>query len=101
VNIVTKAELKFAKIGDYWDDVTVDKVTKLLREYQDLFPMNFSNLKEIIGDLGVMKITLKMDMKPMKQRLYCLNPKYKKKVFIELDKMLMAGIIEPWKNLIG
>lgn len=25
-NIGTKAEPKFAKIGDYWDDVTVDKV---------------------------------------------------------------------------
>ena len=39
------------KIGDYWDDFTVDKVAKLLCEYQDLFPMKFSYLKGVIGDL--------------------------------------------------
>jgi len=44
----------------------VDKVAKLLREYQDLFPTNFSNLKGIIGDLTMMKITLKPDAKPVK-----------------------------------
>jgi len=58
----------------------VDKVAEFLREYQDLFPTKFSDLKGIIGDLGVMKINLKPDMKPMKQRPYRLNPKYKEKV---------------------
>lgn len=41
----------------------VDKVTELLHEYQDLFHTKFSNLKGIIGDLGVMKITLNPDEK--------------------------------------
>lgn len=40
------------KIGDYWDDATVDKVVELLNEYQDLFPTKFLDLKGIIGDLG-------------------------------------------------
>lgn len=53
----------------------MDKVIELLHEYQDLFPTKFLNLKGIIGDLGVMKITLKLDAKPIKQRLYHLNPK--------------------------
>lgn len=43
VNIGTEAEVKFANIGDYWDDVIVDKVVELLLEYQDSFPMKFSN----------------------------------------------------------
>jgi len=51
-------------------------------------------LKGIIGDLGVMKITLKSDAKPVKQRPYRLNPKYKEKVCLEIDKMLAASIIE-------
>ena len=42
----------------------------------------------------MMKITLKPDAKPVKQRPYHLNPKYKEKVHIELDKMLTARIIE-------
>jgi len=57
---------KFAKIGDYWDDATMDKVPELLCEYQDLFPTKFSNLKGIIGDLSVMRINLKPDVKPIK-----------------------------------
>ena len=33
VNISTEAEPKFMKIGDYWDDMTVDKVIELLHEH--------------------------------------------------------------------
>jgi len=41
-----------------------------------------------------MKIMLKLDMKLVKQIPYCLNPKYKQKVHLELDKMITVGIIE-------
>ena len=47
------------KIGDYWDDATMDKVVELLREYQDLFLTKIMDLKGIVGELGMMKITLK------------------------------------------
>jgi len=89
-----EVEPKFTKIGDYWDDVKVDKVAELLCEYQDLFPTKFTDLKGIIGDLGVMKITLNLDTKPVKHKPYHLKPKYKEKVHLELDKMLASGIIE-------
>jgi hypothetical protein len=42
-----------------------------------------------------MKIPLKPDERTFKQIPYRLNPKYKEKVKIELDRMLEAGIIEP------
>eukprot|EP00253_Pinus_taeda_P035663 PITA_35663 len=42
-----------------------------------------------------MKITLKLDVKLVKQRPYHLNPKYKEKVCLELDRMLAVGIIKP------
>lgn len=73
----------------------MDKVVELLRKYQDIFPTKFLDLKGIVGDLGAMKITLKLDAKLIKHTPYCLNPKYKEKVHQELDKMLEAGIIEP------
>ena len=38
---------------------------------------------------------LKPDRKPIKQRPYRLNPKYKEKDFLELDKMLASSITEP------
>ena len=45
--------------------------------------------------MGEMKIPLTLDARPVKQRPYRLNPKYKKKVKIELDRMLEERIIEP------
>ena len=60
---------KYATIGDYWDEEMVSKVTELLHEYQDLFSMKFSEMKGILGDIGVIKIPLKSDVKPVKQAL--------------------------------
>ena len=94
VNIGTTEQPKLAKIGDYWDDDNVSKVVEFLIEYRNLFPTNFSELKGIIGDLGVMRITLKLDACPIKKKPSRLNPKYKQKVRDEIDKMLAAGIIE-------
>jgi len=51
-------------------------------------------LKGVLNNLGMMKITLNPDAKPVKQWPYQLNPKYKVKFYEELDKMLAAGIIE-------
>jgi hypothetical protein len=47
-------------------------------------------MKGIKGPMGEMKIPLKEDARPIKQRPYRMNPKYKKKVKIELDRMLEA-----------
>jgi hypothetical protein len=52
-------------------------------------------MKGIKGPMGEMKIPLRPDARPIKQIPYRLNPKYKKKVRIEFDRMLEAGIIEP------
>ena len=89
---------KYATIGDYWDKEMVCKVTELLHEYQNLFLMKYSEMKGILGDIRVMKINLKLDAKPIKKRPYKLNPKYKEKVRMDLDKMLKVGIIEPVKE---
>jgi len=56
-------------------------------------------MKGIVGDLGVMKIPLKPDAKPCKQRPYRMNPKYKEKVQAKINRMLEAGIIEPVEEL--
>ena len=71
------------------------KVTDLLHEFKDLFPTRFSEMKGILGDLGEMKIMLKPDAKPMWQRPYWLNPRYKDHVKADIDQILDAGIIEP------
>ena len=80
VNIGSEAAPKFTHIIDYWYEDTVGKVTELLDEYHDLFLTKFSELKVIVGDLGMVKINLKWDTKPVKKFPYQLNPKYKEKV---------------------
>ena len=69
--------LKFSNVGDYWGKEMIAKITNLLYEFHDLFPTRFSKMKGILGDLGEMKIPLESDAKPILQRPYRLNPRYK------------------------
>jgi len=48
INIRTEEELKYAMLGDYWDDATVEKVIELLCEYRYLFPTKITELKGIL-----------------------------------------------------
>ena len=85
VNIGSPENPMFANIGDYWDDETMGKITNLMHEFQDLFPTKFSEMKGIVGNLVEMKIALRSDAKPVKQRQYRLNPRYKENVKAKLD----------------
>jgi hypothetical protein len=42
VNIGTTENPKMAIIGDYWDKKTIESITELLHEYNDLFPTTFT-----------------------------------------------------------
>lgn len=66
MNIGIEDRTKLASIGDYWDDQTTQEIFDLLKEYEDLFRYSISELKEIEGKLGEMKITLKLDAKLIK-----------------------------------
>lgn len=87
-NIGSEKEPEFANIGNYWDEDTLDTVVELLHEYQDLFPSKLFDLKRIVRDLGMMKLNVILDAKPVKQFQFWLNPKYKEKVREELNKLL-------------
>jgi len=66
----------------------------LLHEYRDLFPTKFIKMKGISGELGEMRIPLRVDVKLVRHQPYRLNPRYKEKVRVEISKMLEVGIIE-------
>jgi len=55
----------------------------------------FLEMEGIVGELGEMKIPLKLEAKPIKKRPYRINPRYKEKVKVEIDRMLEVGIIKP------
>jgi hypothetical protein len=84
-----------ASIGDYWDEKTVESITELLHEYNDLFPTTFTKIKGIERELVEMNIPLRDEARPIIQRPYRLNPIYKKKFKVEIDRMLEVVIIEP------
>jgi hypothetical protein len=67
VNIGTVEHPKMASIGDYWDEQTVESITELLREYSDLFPTTFTEMKGIVGELGEMKIPLRPEVRSIRQ----------------------------------
>lgn len=50
VNIRTLENPKLAIIGYCWDEKIVSQIVDLLREYQDLFPKTFSEMKGIAGE---------------------------------------------------
>jgi hypothetical protein len=68
---------KMESIGYYWDEQTVERITKLLRKNSDMFPMTFIEVKGIAGELGEMNIPLKPEVRPVRQRPYRLNLVYK------------------------
>ena len=69
-NIGSKENSKFSNIGDYWDKETMAKIMALQHEFQDIFLTQFSEMKGILGELGEMKILLKLDAKHVRQRPY-------------------------------
>ena len=62
-NIDSLQNPKFTNIEYYWDDDTVGKIPDLLYKFHDLLPTKFLEMKGIIGDLGEMKIPLRLDAK--------------------------------------
>jgi hypothetical protein len=44
-NIGTKENPRMAIIGDYWDEQTLERITKLLCEYNHVFPTTFTEMK--------------------------------------------------------
>jgi hypothetical protein len=50
-NIGTVENPKMAIIGDYLDEQSVESIIELLREYNNLFPKMFTEMKGIAGEL--------------------------------------------------
>ena len=51
----------------------MEKITYLLHEFQYMLPTKVFDMKGILGNLGEMKILMKPDAKPLRQRTYRLN----------------------------
>jgi hypothetical protein len=63
-----------------------------------LFLKTFSELKDIKGAMGEMKIKLKPGSRPVNHRQYQFNPRIKENVNKEVDKILVTRLIFPIKE---
>ena len=81
------------KIGDYWLDQETSKITNLLKEYEDVFTMDYNDLKLLFQEMGEMKIGINPDSKPVYKWPYKLSHKYKDIIKKEIENMLAVGII--------
>jgi hypothetical protein len=70
VNIGMNDNPKMSSIGDYWDEKTIEIIIELLREYNDLFPTTFTEMKGIARELGDMNIPLKPKARSVTLFLY-------------------------------
>jgi hypothetical protein len=55
-----------ASIRDYWDEQIVESIIELLREYRELSPTTFIEMKGIVGELGEMNIPLRPEERPIR-----------------------------------
>ena len=93
VNISKEGQPKMARIGDYWSKQQTKEIVNLLKEYQDVFAIDYKDLKVLVEEMGEMEIDLLLEVTPIKKRPYKLSHKYKEIVKIEIDNMLTTGII--------
>ena len=77
------------------------ELKNLLRQYKDVFPWSFEDMKGLDPTFCQHQINLHRDAKPVQQHHYRLNRNYAVKVKEEIDKLLRAGFIRPIKWQIG
>jgi hypothetical protein len=75
-----------------------EQLTKVLREYKDLFAWSYEDMKGLNPEFYDHKINLAKDAIPVQQWRYRLNPNYAAKVKEEIDKLLRVDFIRPIKR---
>ena len=69
--------MKMARIGDYWSEEKTTEIVDFLKEFQDFFSQDYKDLKGLVNEMGEMKIEIKPEARPIKNRPYKLAHKYK------------------------
>ncbi|CAN0026839.1 unnamed protein product [Sphacelaria rigidula] len=84
-------KIKFGLEGTHWPVEDIEKLGELLFKYSHRFSKDKMDLGYCTVD--PFRIELKPETRPVKQRPYHHNPAVQKKVQVEIDRMLAAGIL--------
>jgi hypothetical protein len=74
-----------------------EHLTKVLKEYKDVFTLSYEDMKCLNLEFYHHKINLLNDAIPVQQCWYRLNPNYAAKVKEEVNKLLKISFIQPIK----
>jgi hypothetical protein len=85
------------KIGAQCSDEEKMKFAKLLGEFQDVFAWSYKDLHGFDPGLIHHSIPIKESIKPVRQKQRPINPALEATILKELEKLLKAGIIFPFK----
>jgi hypothetical protein len=95
VDIGRDKSLKYVNLGVDCTTEEVDQYVSLFKEYIDVFTWTYDDLKSYYKMIFQHIISLREEVKLVKQKIRMMNPKLKPVVKIELDKLKKAWIIYP------
>jgi hypothetical protein len=93
LNLGNKEEHKEVLINAILLSVFQAHIKKVLMEYKDVFAWSYKELKGIPREVCEHKIELMVNVQPIKQKQYRMNPNYPLKVREDLDKLLDVEFI--------
>ena len=96
INIGTDKDPKLIKIGKGTSEKERNNLINLIKEYSDVLAFSYDEIKSYREDVFQHTIPLTeeaKEVKPFRQKLRQINPKFAPIVQKELQKMLVAGII--------
>jgi hypothetical protein len=76
MNLGTIEEPKSIKVFKGLTPKMVNEWLEFFRDTQDVFAWTYKDLKEVPPDICQHRIVLESNAKPIRQRQYCMNPKY-------------------------
>jgi len=94
INLGDAENVKEVKIGACLSESKAERMTNLLKEYQDVFAWTYADMSGL--DPEIMEHALPMDpnVPPKKQRLRRTKPELSKKIEEEVMKLLKVDFIE-------
>jgi hypothetical protein len=98
LNLGTREELHNVLVAKELDVDFKEQLTKVLREYKDVFAWSYDNMKGLNPTFYHHKIKLAKDAILVQQCQYRLNPNYAPKVKEEIDKLLRVDFRWPVKR---
>lgn len=90
INLGTEEDKKEVRIGALIDSDVKHRLTKLLREYVDVFSWSYQDMPGLDTDIVEHKLPLRPECPPLKQKLIRAHPDMAVKIKEEVQKQIDA-----------